>query len=312
MSSTVLQADGVLKTFSGVRALDHVSFAVGPGEVHALVGGSGAGKSTLVKVLSGVYRPDRGELRVGGERVRFGSPAEARRAGIATVHQEGNLVPLMSVARNLFLGREPRGRFGLIDFARLHAEADQIVRSYGMPLDVRRPLGSLSPGTRQLVAMARAAWADARVVIMDEPTSALEPGEMETLFRAVARLRAQGRSIIYVSHRLEELYRVCDTVTVLHEGKVVHTGGLAGLDRVRLVSLMLGRPLHQHRPLPEEPGPAVLPLLEATGPTRQNVRPDVSSALHEGQVPGLGGLLGARRGETARAMPVVGMPLLRK
>ncbi|PZG39778.1 sugar ABC transporter ATP-binding protein [Spongiactinospora gelatinilytica] len=306
MSSTVLQAAGVLKTFSGVRALDHVSFAVGPGEVHALVGGNGAGKSTLVKVLSGVYQPDRGELRMRGERVRFGSPAEARRAGIATIHQEGNLVPLMSVARNLFLGREPRGRFGLIDFARMHAEADQIVRSYGMPLDVRRPLGSLSPGTRQLVAMARAAWADARVVIMDEPTSALEPGEMETLFRAIARLRAQDRSIIYVSRRLEELYRVCDTVTVLRDGKVVHTGGLAGLDRVRLVSLMLGRPLQGHRSPPEEPAPADrpadLPILEATGLTRKNVLSDVSIAMREGEVLGLGGLLGAGRSETARAI----------
>ncbi|MDF5757216.1 ATP-binding cassette domain-containing protein [Spongiactinospora sp. TRM90649] len=256
MSGTVLQAAGVSKTFEGVRALDHVSFAIGPGEVHALVGSNGAGKSTLVKVLSGVYQPDAGELRMHGEPIEFAAPAQARRAGIATIHQENTLLPPMSVARNLFLGKEPRSRFGLIDFARMHAEADQVIQSYGMRLDVRRPLDSLPPGTRQLVAMAKAAWADARVIIMDEPTVGLDPGESETLFRAIARLRDHGRSVIYVSPRLEELYRICDTVTVLREGRVVHTGALSEIDRVGLVSLMLGRPLRQ---APPGTGPADAP-----------------------------------------------------
>jgi ribose transport system ATP-binding protein len=306
MGSTVLQTAGIHKSFQGVRTLDHVSFAVGPGEVHALVGGNGAGKSTLVKLLSGVHQPDGGEIRYLGDPVRFGSPAEAGRAGISALHQEAGLVPLMSVARNLFLGREPRGRFGLIDSARMHAAAQEIVETYGLRVDVRRPLGAYGAGTRQLVAIARAASADARVVIMDEPASSLEPGEMETLFTATARLRDEGRSVIYVSHRLDELYRACDTVTVLRDGKVVHTGPLAGLDRVRLVSLMVGRPLHRSSaPLPaawRADEPADLPILQATGLTRRHVLSGVSIALRQGEVLGLGGLLGAGRSETARAI----------
>ncbi|NUR85162.1 MAG: sugar ABC transporter ATP-binding protein [Nonomuraea sp.] len=303
--ATVLQVAGVLKTFQGVTALDHVTMTVRPGEAHALVGGNGAGKSTLVKVLSGVHQPDAGELRLLGEPVRFAGPADARRAGIATIHQETNLVPTMSVARNLLLGREPRTRFGLIDSAAVHARAAELLAAYGLKADVRRPLGSLGEGARQLVALARAASADARLVIMDEPTSALEHAELETLFGAVTRLREQGRSVVYVTHRLEELYGICDRVPVLREGRVVLTGPLAGLDRLRLVSLMLGRPFHPAAP-PVEAGepdpPADLPVLEATGLTRQHVLDGVSLAMRAGEVVGLGGLLGAGRSETARAI----------
>ncbi|MFC4007221.1 sugar ABC transporter ATP-binding protein [Nonomuraea purpurea] len=296
---------GVLKSFQGVTALDHVTLSVRAGEVHALVGGNAAGKSTLVKVLSGVLQPDAGELRLEREPIRFASPADAERAGIATIHQETNLVPTMSVARNLLLGREPRGRFGLIDSAAVHARAQETLAAYGLRVDVRRPLGSLGEGARQLVALARAASADARLVIMDEPSSALEHTELETLFGAVTRLREQGRSVIYVSHRLEELYGICDRVTVLREGRVVHTGPLAGLDRLRLVSLMLGRPFHPVEP-PLSAGSADesadLPVLEAKGLTRHHVLDGVSLAMRAGEVIGLGGLLGAGRSETARAI----------
>ncbi|MEU7834168.1 sugar ABC transporter ATP-binding protein [Nonomuraea sp. NPDC049129] len=307
----MLQVAGVLKTFQGVTALDHVTLSVRPGEVHALIGGNGAGKSTLVKVLSGVCQPDAGQLRYLGEPVRFGSPAEARRAGIATIHQETNLVPTMSVARNLLLGREPRGRLGLIDFTAANARAGRILAEYGLRTDVRRPLGTLGEGARQLVALARAATADAKLVIMDEPTSALEHAELETLFGAVARLRDEGRSVVYVTHRLEELYEVCDRVTVLRDGRVVHTGPLAGLDRLRLVSLMLGRPFHpveepHSAALPDEPGDD--PVLEAKGLTRHHVLDGVSLAVRAGEVVGLGGLLGAGRSETARAIAGV-MPV---
>ncbi|MFG6192205.1 sugar ABC transporter ATP-binding protein [Nonomuraea sp. JJY05] len=296
---------GVLKTFQGVTALDHVTLSVRPGEVHALIGGNGAGKSTLVKVLSGVHQPEAGELRLMGEPVRFASPADAKRAGIATVHQETNLVPTMSVARNLLLGREPRGRLGLIDSAAVHARAERVLAAYGLEVDVRRPLGALGDGARQLVALARAASEDARLVIMDEPTSALAHGELETLFGAVRRLRQEGRSVVYVTHRLEELYGICDRVTVLREGRVVHTGPLAGLDRLRLVSLMLGRPFHPVEPAPHIGEPAEsadLPVLEAKGLTRHHVLDGVSLAMRAGEVIGLGGLLGAGRSETARAI----------
>ncbi|HEV7931504.1 MAG TPA: sugar ABC transporter ATP-binding protein [Actinomadura sp.] len=305
MAERVLETAGVVKTFAGVRALDHVSLTFGPGEVHAIAGENGAGKSTLIKVLSGVHLPDAGVLRFEGRPLRLGDPLEAQRTGIAAVHQDAGVIPLMSVARNLLLGREPRGRFGLIDPARMHTRAEEILAGYGLRLDVRRPLGSLPPGTRQLVALARASATGARVVIMDEPTSGLEPAEAERLFGVITDLRAQGRSVIYVTHRLEELYAICDVVSVLREGRVVHTGPLAGLTRSRLVSLMLGRtPVRAgpaHLPaVAERPGDP--PLLEATGLTRRNVLADVTIAMRGGEVLGLGGLLGAGRTETAKAI----------
>ncbi|MFI6512353.1 sugar ABC transporter ATP-binding protein [Streptosporangium sp. NPDC050855] len=308
VSDPVLEAVGALKVFPGVTALDHISFALGQGEVHALVGENGAGKSTLIKVLTGVYRLDAGEVRYRGERMDFTSPLQAQRAGIATIYQEVNLVPQMSVARNLFLGREPRGRFGLIDFAEMRRRASEILHGYGIRPDVRRPLGSLGLGSQQMVALARAVQADAQVVIMDEPTSSLEPREVDRLFHTIADLKAQGRSVIYVSHRLEELYRICDHVTVLRDGRLVHTGPLAELERLRLISLMLGRDLQQvaSEGLTRFGGrdhsrdaPAVL---SATGLDREHVLNGVSLALRPGEIVGLGGLLGSGRSETAKAI----------
>ncbi|WP_310741928.1 MULTISPECIES: sugar ABC transporter ATP-binding protein [unclassified Microbispora] len=303
----MLQAAGICKSFQGAPALDHVTLALRAGEVHALVGGNGAGKSTLVKVLSGVCRPDAGRLRLLGEEVALSSPAEAARLGIATIHQEAGLVPTMSIAANLFLGREPRGRFGLIDFAAMHARAAELLAAYGLRADPRRPLGSLGDGARQLVALARAASADARLVVLDEPASALERDELDILFGAISRLRDEGRAVLYVTHRLDELYEICDRVTVLREGRVVHTGPLAGLDRRRLVSLLLGRPFAAggaDAAVTGEPAgpPADEPLLEARGLTRRHVLRDVSLALRTGEVVGLGGLRGAGRSETAKAI----------
>ena len=247
MGAAVLSVTGLSKTFPGVRALDGVDFTARAGEVHALIGENGAGKSTLIKVLTGVYRPDpaaepgTGVITYDGSQVEFATPLAAQHAGISTIYQEVNLVPLMSVARNLFLGREPRGRLGLIDFRRMHREAEQALGGLGVRVDVRRPLRELGVGAQQMVALARAVAVDARVVIMDEPTSSLEPREVATLFGVIRMLRARGIAVIYVSHRLDELYEVCDTVTVLRDGRSVHSGPIAALDRLRLVSLMLGR-----------------------------------------------------------------------
>lgn len=237
----MLSVTGLTKTFPGARALDGVDFAALPGEVHALIGENGAGKSTLIKVLTGVYQPDEGEIVHDGRPVRFQTPLEAQHAGISTIYQEVNLVPLMSVARNLFLGREPRNRFGLIDFRRMHGEADDALRSLGLRVDVKRPLRTLGVGAQQMVALARAVSVDARVVIMDEPTSSLEPREVRTLFGVIRMLKERDIAVVYVSHRLDELYEVCDKVTVLRDGRLVHTGPIAELERLRLVSLMLGR-----------------------------------------------------------------------
>ena len=304
----VLEARGTGKRFPGVVALSGVDLALRPGEVHALVGENGAGKSTLIKVLTGVYQPDDGTLLLGGEPVRFGRPLDAQAAGISTIYQEVNLVPLLSVARNLFLGREPRTRLGLIDTRAMDARAAELLGSLGVHADVRRPLRTLGLGTQQMVAVARAVAAEARVVVMDEPTSSLEPREVATLFDVVGRLRSQGIAVLYVSHRLDELYRICDRVTVLRDGRVVHTGPLAELPRLRLVAAMLGRDLDEVRREGStrfdgaSSVAAGAPVLEATGLARRHVLDGVSLTVRPGEIVGLGGLLGAGRSETARAI----------
>lgn len=327
-AGAVVRTRGLTKRFPGVLALDGVDFELRPGEVHALVGENGAGKSTLIKVLTGVHRPDGGDLEYRGGPVRFDTPLRAQRAGISTIYQEVNLLPLLSVARNLYLGREPR-RFGLIDFPRMHREAREALRAHGVDADVRRPLRDLSIGARQMVALARAVTSDARVVVMDEPTSSLEPREVRTLFDVIGSLRERGIAVVYVSHRLDELYEVCDRVTVLRDGRVVHSGAMAELERLRLISLMLGRDMEEVR----REGSTTFsgdhatrdetPALEAEGLTARHRLHGVSLRIRPGEVVGLGGLLGSGRTETAKAVAgalpldagrisVVGVPVRRR
>ncbi|MEU2426598.1 sugar ABC transporter ATP-binding protein [Streptomyces sp. NPDC007851] len=303
----MLTVTRLTKTFPGVRALSDVDFTARTGHVHALVGENGAGKSTLIKVLTGVYRPDRGEVTYDGEPVRFSTPLQAQQAGISTIYQEVNLVPLMSVARNLFLGREPLNRLGLIDFRRMHHGADVVLRGLGIQVDVDRPLRELGVGAQQMVALARAVAVDARVVIMDEPTSSLEPREVQTLFEVIRMLRERGVAVVYVSHRLDELYELCDTVTVLRDGRVVHTGPLAELDRLRLVAMMLGREAGEVRAegLTKFTGSHrtdAEPVLTAADLTVRHQLRGVSLSVRPGEVVGLGGLLGSGRSETAKAI----------
>ncbi|MGW7426376.1 sugar ABC transporter ATP-binding protein [Streptomyces sp. NPDC054813] len=303
----MLSVTQLSKTFPGVRALSDVDFTARAGEVHALVGENGAGKSTLIKVLTGVYRPDHGEVTYDGEPVRFTTPLQAQQAGISTIYQEVNLVPLMSVARNLFLGREPLGRLGLIDFRRMHREADEALRGLGIRVDVHRPLRELGVGTQQMVALARAVAVEARVVIMDEPTSSLEPREVQTLFEVIRMLRERGVAVVYVSHRMDELYELCDTITVLRDGRVVHTGPLAELDRLRLVAMMLGREIGEVRAegmtkFSGSHDTDAEPVLTATELTVRHRLRNVSLSVRPGEVVGLGGLLGSGRSETAKAI----------
>ncbi|WP_063759615.1 sugar ABC transporter ATP-binding protein [Kitasatospora sp. NRRL B-11411] len=305
-AAPVLTAAGIDKGFAGVHALRGVDLVLRAGRVHALVGENGAGKSTLIKVLTGVHRPDAGRIELAGRQVAFRTPLEAQRAGISTVYQEVNLVPMVSVARNLFLGREPRRR-GLLDVRRMNREAAALLARYGVRAEVSRPLRELGLGAQQMVALARAVQLEARVVVMDEPTSSLEPREVDTLFGVVRELTAQGIAVVYVSHRLDELYALCDEVTVLRDGRVVHVGDLAGLGRRELVALMLGR----------EPGPGTrapgtrragavavgdVPVLRAEGLTVRHKVRRVGFALRRGEVLGLGGLLGSGRSETAKAV----------
>ena len=305
--SPILEVRRGTKRFPGVLALHDVSFELMPGEVHALVGENGAGKSTLIKVLTGVYRPDEGQVFYGGEEVSFSDPGASRAAGISTVYQEVNLIPLLSVAENVFLGRQPKGRLGLIDRDATDRAARDLLSRYGIEVDVTAPLNSLSLGVQQMVSVARAVSVDARVVIMDEPTSSLEAREVQTLFGVVRRLREEGVGVVYVSHRLDELYEICDRVTVLRDGKVVHAGALSGLSRLGLIAHMLGRDLSEVREgatgFGEEHDPlASQPVLKADALSRRPALKDVSFDVRPGEVVGLAGLLGAGRTETARAV----------
>ncbi|ACU73229.1 ABC transporter related [Catenulispora acidiphila DSM 44928] len=337
-----LQARQVVKSFGGVHALRGADLLVRPGEVHALMGENGAGKSTLIKLLTGVYRPDDGVVALHGTERSFRTPLEAQAAGISTIYQEVNLVPMMSVARNLFLGREPR-RYGLVDVRAMNRMAGEILVRYGVRVDVAAPVHTLGLGARQMVALARAVRTDARVVIMDEPTSSLEPREVQTLFGVIRTLREQGAAVVFVSHRLDELYEICDRVTVLRDGRTVHTGPMAALPRTELVALMLGRALlaahegrvtafapdkAQRRPAADDAalgdllpaargrwgrgrdrqagGPdtpaAGQAALSVSGLTDRHRLRDVSLEVASGEVVGLAGLLGAGRSETAQAV----------
>jgi galactofuranose transport system ATP-binding protein len=305
---TVLEIVGVSKQFTGVHALRDVSMTLRAGQVHALIGENGAGKSTLIKVATGAYTADSGEIRLNGRPVTFNSPLAAQHAGISTIYQEINLVPLMSVARNLFLNREPR-RFGLIDSAAMKRDARRVLQDFGVDVNPGRPLRELGLGAQQMVAIARAVQIDARVVIMDEPTSSLEPREVETLFGVIERLREQGIAIIYVSHRLDELFRICDRVTVMRDGRVVHESAMSEVDRLRLVSLMLGRDMAEVKrdgltafSSGGDRDVQKAPVLRASALTSRLGLAGVSVDVRPGEVVGLGGLLGAGRSETVKAI----------
>jgi galactofuranose transport system ATP-binding protein len=303
----LLQMDGIVKTFPGVVALDGAWLTVGPREVHAVVGQNGAGKSTLMKILNGAYRRDGGTIRFGGRPVDFHSPQEAQLAGVSTIYQEINLVPFRSVAENIFMGREPR-RWGLIDWRRMHRESRQILDRLGIAVDVRRPLGTLNIALQQMVAIARAVSFDARLVIMDEPTSSLDDRETETLFGVIRGLREQGVSVIFITHRLDELYAVCDRVTIMRDGKTIDDLPMASVGKVELVAKMLGKEVGEVRRsgatgFSERDGVAAGPtLVEARHVARGRVLEDAGVSVRAGEIVGLAGLLGSGRSELARAI----------
>jgi ribose transport system ATP-binding protein len=295
---TLLSVRGIVKTFPGVRALDGVDLDVEPGEVHCLLGQNGAGKSTLIKVLSGAHRPDAGEITWAGERVELGSPVDALRLGIATMYQELDLVPGLSVADNIFLGHE-RARFGFTRISQARAEAARLMARLGHPgIRPSTEVGRLSAAGQQLVSMARALAHDARLLVMDEPTAALAGEEVDNLFRIVGELTAGGVAVVYISHRLEELRRIGHRVTVLKDGRTVGTGlDAAATPTADLVALMAGRkvetvfgPRHDGHARPET-------ALEVEHLSRQGEFDDVSFTVHAGEVVGIAGLVGSGRSE---------------
>jgi ribose transport system ATP-binding protein len=296
---------GVTKHFLGVAALVEARFTVERGEVHALVGQNGAGKSTLIKVLTGVYQRDAGEILFDGAPVAFGSTHHAQLAGLSTIYQEVNLVRYRSVAENIFLGREPK-RFGLLDWRRMNREAATLLERLGISVDPTRPLYEFSLATQQMTAIARAVSMDAKLVIMDEPTSALAEQEVETLFGIVRQLKADGVSVVFVSHRLDELYAICDRVTIMRDGRTIDERAMQDISRYELVATMLGRELAEelsHRRAADGHAAATsVPVLEARSVRRAPVLRDVSVAARAGEVVGLSGLLGSGRTELARAL----------
>jgi ribose transport system ATP-binding protein len=289
----------IRKSFPGVVALDDVDLEVAPGEVHVLLGENGAGKSTLMKILSGSQRMDAGEIRVDGERIEIQGPRHAQRLGIRTIYQELNLVPPLSAAANIFLGKEP-GRWGLLDRRAAEGEAARLLGELGVSVDPSRPVRELGIAHQQMVEVAKALSEDGRILIMDEPTSALTASEISELFAAIGRLRARGTSIIYISHRLEEVARIGDRVTVMRDGRRVATLGAASAPIPELVRLMVDRDVGEH--FPRRATPPGEELLRVENLTRGTLVRDVSFTLRRGEILGITGLLGAGRTELARTL----------
>ncbi|WP_421723181.1 sugar ABC transporter ATP-binding protein [Bauldia sp.] len=297
----LLQLKGVTKTFPGVKALDDVSFDVRPGEVHALLGENGAGKSTLIKILSGVYTPDSGEMFLDGNRVAFATPSEAQEAGIATIYQELLLFPDLTVAENIFMGHAPRTSWGAIDWPALRKGATDLLASlHSHDLDVSAIVGSLSVGNRQRVEIAKALSHDARILIMDEPTAALTEHDVERLFDIVRLLRDRGVAVIYISHRLEEVFLLADRVTVLRDGAYVATKDVKDTDQSDLIHMMVGRVLDALFPKTEAKIGEV--VLEARSLVRAPATNDVSFQLRAGEILGVAGLVGSGRTELAHVL----------
>jgi ABC-type sugar transport system ATPase subunit len=288
----VLAAEELSKRFYSIQALDRVSFMLVPGEIHALVGENGAGKSTLIKIFGGVYRPDSGRLLLDGQDAHFRSPADAFKAGIAIIQQELRLAPALSVAENVMLGHLPRGRFGTVDIRRTRKSAREALARLRFYPDLDAPAATLSFAERQSVAIARALSRDARVLILDEPTAALEDREVDSLFEVLARLRSQGVAMLYVSHRLEEIPVIADRCTVMRDGRIVAELPASGLRIVDLVVQMTGRSVHVVPSTP--PCARGETLLEAED------LPEIT--LHAGRVTGLAGLLGSGTNQLLRRL----------
>jgi ribose transport system ATP-binding protein len=290
----------IAKSFPGVRALDGVSFNLLAGEVHALLGENGAGKSTLVKIICGIYKPDAGTILIRGEPVEITGPTHAQALGISPVHQELHLEPYLTVAENIFLGRQPVGRFGMIDFGRMNREAAALLKRLGADLDPESTVESLSVAQRQIIAIARAASTTAQIVIFDEPTSSLTERETKLLFDMIGRLRDEGLGVIYISHRMEEIFRLCNRVTVLRDGRYVATKSVAKTDMRDLIGMMIGRDISDL--FRKSPAPIGKTVLEVRNLSKRGMLRDISFSVRRGEIVGVAGLVGAGRTELARAI----------
>lgn len=298
--SAILEARGIVKDFPGQRALDHVDFDVHQGEIHALIGENGAGKSTLIKIIAGVYHLDEGEIRIDGERKDILNPSESQALGLAFIHQDLNIVPHLSVAENIFLGLYPRNRFGVVRLSKMVEMAGNIPDALTIGADLRATAGLLSVIQQWKIVINRALALKSRIIFMDEPTSSLTHDEVNDLFQSIYHLKASGKAIVYVSHRLEEVFRIADRVTVIKDAKKVGTALVQEMDTEKIYQMMLGRELKDIFPPKEEPRKKV--CLEVKNLNRANVVQDISFHLYEGEILGLAGLVGSGRTELARLL----------
>ena len=304
MSETgnALEARGIVKIFGNHLALDAVDFDLRPGEVHALLGENGAGKSTLIKILTGAYQPDGGQVLIAGQPATLDNPLHAQAYGIGTVYQEVNLLPNRSVAENLFLGHQPT-RFGLVDRRRMEREARGILKRYGLDIDPASELGAHSVAVQQIVAIARAVTLSGRVLILDEPTASLDRNEVDRLFEIIRDLRNQGLAIVFITHFLDQVFALADRVTILRNGKLIETRALNDMSRTDVVRLMLGKDVAFSGATGlEEARPRGEVLLDFRNYGRKRSVHPFNLTIHKGEVIGVAGLLGSGRTEMARIM----------
>jgi rhamnose transport system ATP-binding protein len=297
---TILEMTHISKSFAGVHALRDVSFDLWPGEVHALLGENGAGKSTLIKIITGVHQPDAGQLQLYGQPVAFANPLEARQHGIAAIYQEPSLFPDLEVAENIFIGRQPRRAGGQVDWGKMYQEAGELLHLLGVQLDPKIRARTLSVAQQQMVEIARALSVKAKILIMDEPTSSLTLAEVADLFRIVRRLRETGTAIVFISHRLEELFELADRVTVLRDGAYVGTKVISEVTTDSLIQMMVGRTLADM--FPKQIVEAGQVVLQVEGLTKPGFFQNISFELRQGEILGMAGLVGAGRTDVARAI----------
>lgn len=303
MSEILLEIKGLEKTFPGVRALKGVNLTVHKGEVHSLMGENGAGKSTLIKVLTGIYQKNGGTIMFDGKEIDCKTPIEANEVGISTIYQELNLVLFQTVYENLFLGREPRTKFGSVDRKKMIEEADRILRDLGIEVDVTKPLSNFSTAIQQMVAIARAISLDAKLVIMDEPTSSLDKKEVAVLFRIIRQLKAKGISVIFISHKLDEIFEIVDRLTVFKDGEYVDDFDIEELDQFKLISLMVGKDtVTLERSKTGYKFENAEKAVEMKN-IRQGMRLNgINVEIKKGEILGLAGLLGSGRSELAQVL----------
>jgi ABC-type sugar transport system ATPase subunit len=304
----MISVNGITKAFPGVKALDGVSLSIKPGEVHALLGENGSGKSTLTKIMAGLYQPNEGELFWDNKPVRWSKPRDAAEAGIHVVYQELVMFGDLTVAENIFVSKQPVNRFGLIDYPEMERRAAQALKQLGTNIDVHKKVKELSVAEQQMVEIAKALVGTVKVLILDEPTAVIAGQEVEKLFEQIMALRARGVAIIYISHRLEEIFRIADRVTVLKDGRLVETCDIRDVDRQRLVSLMVGRELKDYFP-PRQPIRRDAPIVLRAENVRVGSRvKGASLELRAGEIVGLAGMVGSGRTELAMAI-FGGMPM---